>query len=136
MRGREMKSQEEITPIKLRRAVYKALKHWDLPSREGTEIFMRLKVAQSYGLRPNLHIVDCRIALDRMLTAQIEQLRKLQPVLANILIRRFQDKEGIKSIALKMSMSEEQINRKQKSGIIFLSEFIYDEELRQRSINW
>lgn len=110
-------------------AIHGALRQWNDPSRKGMEFLAKLRTPTKYGFNLKAHNVDCRLALDRMLLAEIDQLRRLQPRLAEVLIRHFKDGETIKEIALSMNLSEEQLNRSQRQGISFIAEFIYYEEL-------
>jgi hypothetical protein len=65
-----------------------------------------------------------------MLFAYILQLEKLQPLLAQVLIRRYKYRDSIKSISFSMNVSVDQINRLQRTGIKYLGELIYDDEMR------
>ena len=116
---------------KIVKAVHKGLKSWDEPTRDGTEIFAQLKVARKYGLKASSSIVDSRIAISNMLFAYIIQLERLQPLIAQVLIRRYKFKDSTKKVAYSMHVSLDHINRLQRMGINYISEFIYDDETRQ-----
>jgi hypothetical protein len=95
------------------------------------ELFAQLKVARKFGYTPNLSIVESRIAINNMLFAYIIQLERLQPVLAQVLIRRYKYKDSTKKVAYSMNVSADQINRMQREGINYISDFIYDDETRR-----
>ncbi len=78
------------------------------------EVFQQMTVPLGYGFKPDLPIVDSRVAINRMLLAYIHQLGRLQPRLADILISRFKHGETIKQVAFRLHVSQEQINRWQK----------------------
>lgn len=111
-------------------AVHKNLKAWERPTREGMELFAKLNIARKHGLGPNLSIVESRIAMNRMLLTYIGQLERLQPLLAQVLIRRYKYRDSIKSVSFSMNVSVDQINRLQRMGIQYLGEIIYDDEVR------
>lgn len=127
-----MKPHPDLSRGKARRAVHQALKHWATPTRLGMEAFTRLWVPARYGFTPDLPIVDARVAINRMLSAYIFQLGRLQPKLAYLLISRFKQGETIKQVAFRLHASQEQVNRMQKLAIIYLAELIYDDEIRRR----
>jgi len=118
---------------KVYKAIYLALKNWYEPTREGLDLFNRMLTPRQFGFAANLPIIDSRIAINRMLSYYIEQLGRLQPLLAQILFRRFQHQESIKQIAYKLKISEDHLNRGQKTAIIYLVGLIDDEEMRQRA---
>lgn len=100
------------TKAQLRKYVHQALTNWYLPSREGTEPFIVMAIAQRHGLTQRLSIIDTRMALNRMalnrmLTFYMDQLARLQPQLSRILIRRYINQETMSEIAYKMSLSQE-----------------------------
>jgi len=119
-----------ITKGKVIAAVHKGLKAWEKPTREGMELFATLNVARKHGLDHNLSIVESRIAINRMLLTYIGQLERLQPLLAQVLIRRYKYGDSIKSVSFSMNVSVDQINRLQRMGIKYLGELIYDDEMR------
>jgi hypothetical protein len=121
----------KLSKGKVAEAVHKGLKSWDIPTRDGMELFAQLKVARKFGYTPNLSIVEGRIAISNMLFAYIIQLERLQPVLAQVLIRRYKYKDSTKKVAYSMNVSADQINRMQREGINYISEFIYDDETRR-----
>ena len=92
---------------------------------------MQMKVAQKYGFNERVAIIEGRIAINNMLSAYINQLARLQPLLAQLLFRRFKHKQSIKQVAFDMHLSVEQINRLQKQAIIFIADLIYDDETRR-----
>ena len=116
---------------KVLRGVNNALKLWDHPSRKGLDVFRQMKVAQKYGFNERVAIIEGRIAINNMLSAYINQLARLQPLLAQLLFRRFKHKQTIKQVAFDMHLSVEQINRLQKQAIIFIADLIYDDETRR-----
>jgi len=115
----------------LQKAVHKALRLWDMPTRDGLEILTELIISRKYGLKYDSSIIDSRIAINDMLTAFIEQLSKLQPLLAEVLTLRFKEKKETKEIAYRLNVSEDQVNRYQRTGIIYITGLLYDEEIRQ-----
>ena len=121
----------KLSKGKVTKAVHKGLKSWDIPTRDGMELFAQLKVARKFGYTPNLSIVESRIAINNMLFAYIIQLERLQPVLAQVLIRRYKYKDSTKKVAYSMNVSADQINRMQREGINYISDFIYDDETRR-----
>ena len=121
----------KLSKGKVTKAVHKGLKSWDIPTRDGMELFAQLKVARKFGYTPNLSIVESRIAINNMLFAYIIQLERLQPVLAQVLIRRYKYKDSTKKVAYSMNVSADQINRMQREGINYVAEFIYDDETRR-----
>jgi len=118
---------------KVYKAIYSALKNWYEPTGEGLDLFNRMLTPRKFGFASNLPIIDSRIAINRMLSYYIEQLGRLQPLLAQILFRRFQDREPIKQIAYSLKISEDHLNRGQKTAIAYLVGLIDDEEMRQRA---
>ena len=80
---------------------------------------------------PHLQQGDTYLAINDMLTAFIEQLSKLQPLLAEVLTLRFKEKKETKEIAYRLNVSEDQVNRYQRTGIIYITGLLYDEEIRQ-----
>ena len=125
------KNDVKLSKGKIRKAVQKALRCWDEPTRAGTEILAELKVARKFGYKANSSIVDSRIAISNMLFAYIIQLERLQPLIAQVLIRRYKFKDSTKKVAYSMHVSLDHINRLQRMGINYISEFIYDDETRQ-----
>ncbi len=121
----------KLTKGKVIKDVHEGLKSWDEPTRDGMEIFAHLKVARKFGFKNNLSIVESRIAMNNMLFAYIIQLERLQPLLAQVLIRRFKYKDSAKKVAYSMNVSIDEINRRQRKGINYISEFIYDDEIRR-----
>ncbi len=128
-----MKPHADLSRGEARRSIYLALKHWATPTRLGMDVFTPMQVPTRYGFTPDLPIVDAREAINRMLSAYILQLGRLQPKLADLLIRRFTHGETIKELALRLHASQEQVNRMQKLAIVYLAELIYDDEMRQRA---
>ena len=88
-----------------------------------------MKLLQRFGYRKDLPIVDTRLAVDQMLLTYIEQLARLRPDSAQILLQRFKDRTEIKRIAFNLHLSEEQVNRRQQQAINFLAGLLYDEEV-------
>lgn len=123
-------SQSEFSPKKFNKAIHRALKLWNVPTLEGLDMFAALQVSKLYGFQPNSHIVDRRLAVNHILESELVQLARLQPVLANILLRRFKGGEAIKRIAFSLGVSEEVVNRSQKEAIGYLAIFLMDEEFR------
>lgn len=121
----------KLSKGKLIKAVHKSLKSWDAPTRAGTELFGELEVAREFGFSPNLSIVDARMAINKMLFAYILQLERLQPLIAQVLIRRYKFKDSAKKAAYSMNVSIDQINRLQRQGINYVSDLIYDDETRR-----
>ena len=115
----------------LKNAVHKCLRSWDEPTRDGTEIFAQLKVARKFGLKTSSSIVESRIAINEMLSAYTTELERLQPVIAQVLIRRYKFKDSTKKVAYSMHVSLDHVNRLQRMGINYISEFIYDDESRR-----
>ena len=130
----DKRPQERLTRRKVQRAVHKALKLWDRPTREGLDAFAGMILPTEYGLKEDLSIIDSRQAINSMLLAYISQLERLQPGLAQILILRFKEKLPAKAIAYKLNISIDHLNRNQRLGISYLAELIFDEETRRRKI--
>jgi len=118
---------------KVYKAVHTALKKWYEPTREGLDLFNRMLTPRHFGFAANLPIIDSRIAINRMLSYYIEQLGRLQPLLAQILFRRFQHREPLKQIAYRLKISEDHLNRRQRTAIAYLVGLIDDEEMRRRA---
>lgn len=118
----------------LRRAIHKALRLWDLPTREGLEVFTQMLVPSEFGLKVDSRTIDSRIAINSMLKAYIDDLGRLQPHLVEILTRRFYQREATKILANDLNFSQEQINRLQKHALVYLAELIYDDEVMLRSV--
>ena len=130
-KGIHKEAYSELSRWIVRKAVHRALRLWYRPTREGFEIFTEMLVSHDYGLKNDLSIIDSRIAINDMLTAFIEQLSKLQPLLAEVLTLRFKEKKETKEIAYRLNVSEDQVNRYQRTGIIYITGLLYDEEIRQ-----
>lgn len=113
-------------------AVHKALRDWDLPTREGFDFFTGMLVALENGFDPNQPIVDARIGLNTFIQRYISELGRLQPKLASLLTLRFI--EGVKgrTVAYKLDMSVDHVNRTQRLAVGYLAGLIYDDELRRR----
>ncbi|MEX2161646.1 MAG: hypothetical protein WD751_06985 [Anaerolineales bacterium] len=117
----------------IRRAVHKALRQWDQPTRAGLETFAQMKLPREFGFEQDLPIVECRLTINKMLLFYIDQLGRLQPDLAKLLTLRFAQKAPVKKLAFQLSVSIDQVNRLQRIGITFLAGLVYDEERRRSS---
>jgi hypothetical protein len=117
---------------KLPQAVHEALRNWYQPTGVGLDIFSTMVISRDYGLIKGLPIVDRRIAVNNLLSAYIAQLGRLQPILAQILTRRFMKRETAKEIAQSLNVTHSHLNRQQRKGIIHIAELVYDDESRRR----
>ncbi len=93
-----------------------------------------MDIPREFGLKADTRIIDCRIAVNAMLKAYIADLGRLQPLLTEILARRFYQREATKKIAHDLNVSQEQINRLQHHGIAYLAGLIYDDEVKWGSV--
>lgn len=118
----------------LRKHVFNAFRNWYLPSRAGTEPFLELEIAQHYGLKRRMRLVDTRMALNQMLNAYLDQLARLQPQLSRILIRRYINQETMGEICYQLKVSQETGNRWQAKAIEYVTELIWDDELLEQSV--
>ncbi len=123
----------DLSQTQRRRAVLKALQAWHEPSRKEMRLFIQLKIAEKHGFNKNLPIVEARFALNAMLAFYIEQLGRLRPDLATLLLERFREMETIKQIALRRHKSKDQMNNLQREAVGYLAELIYDDEVLSNS---
>lgn len=127
------KQSTNLSKREVHNAVLKALRKWYEPTREGMEFFAQLRISEVHGFTNKLPVVDSRFALNDMLLAYIEQIGRLKPKVAQVLIRRFKNEQTIKQIAYGMHFSVDQTNRLQRDGIRYLAGLILDDEIRQRA---
>lgn len=129
-----MKTKGKITKADFYSVVHRALKDWNLPSKKGLEAFNEMLVPREFGYHKYLPIVAKRMKINQMMLFFIQELGLLQPVQTQILTRRFLQLELIKKIAISLNLSEEQVNRLQKSAIKFVVELILDREFILRRL--
>lgn len=133
-----MVSKGEQTPLislskqVVYKAIHRALRDWDLPTREGFDFFAGMLIPADNGFSSDLPIVEGRIALNSFIEGYVLELSKLQPMLATILILRFKDRVNGQAVAYRLGISLDQMNRIQRLAVNYLAGLIYDDELRRR----
>lgn len=113
-----------LTSKQLAEALHEALRGGKPLGKKIKKLFLYRRYIQSpdyHGDSPSSFIQYC---LDRF---QIEN-----PQEAKLLSQRFVEKEAIKSLAARLSLSQEQVNRQQKAAIQALAEWVLVQEERKK----
>lgn len=120
-----MPKQKESKFQRLTKAIHQALRGKEPLSQEITRLALYIKLSQS----ADWHEEESNSAFIHYC---LTEFQAKNPGQADLLLKRFVERESIKSIAIRLSQSQEQVNRQQKVAIETLSGWVLAQEERQQ----
>lgn len=129
-----MSEQKDVIFVLTENRVSNALKAWHTPAGSKDNLLLDLLLVQEIQQNQSTseHLALQRSATNEVLLTGIKELEQQHPNLAQVLRLRFVSKEKLRTVAYRMTISEQTVSRLQKKGIQQLAEIIQRREFAKR----
>lgn len=129
-----MNLSNDLTLSPLKKDVHAALKHWHATDDKSEHLLAYLLLVQGQQRQLGLQTPAARrLATNAVLLAGLKHLEQQQPQAAQILKKRFHDRETIVRVSTLLGLSQDQVKHKQQDALQWLAEILLDMENQARA---
>jgi hypothetical protein len=120
--------ERDVMPAEFAKQIHQALKSWHA-SHDGESLDTLLLARQLRAANDSLSV---RLISNQVLIAGLDDLKQVDPAAAELLQRRFLNKETAREIAYRFNMSEDVIYQQQRVALAGLTRLIWRQEMALR----
>lgn len=129
-----MNLSNDLTLSTLKKDIHTALKHWHAADDQSEHLLGYLLLVQERQRQLDLQTPAARrLATNEVLLDGLKYLEQQQPQAAQILKKRFHDREKILRVSTLLDLSQDQVSRKQREALQSLAEILLDMENQARA---
>lgn len=129
-----MTLSNNLTLSQLKKDVHAALKHWHAADDQSEHLLAYLLLVQQRQRQLGLQTPAARrLATNEVLLAGLKHLEQQQSQAAQILEKRFLDRETTLRVSTLLELSQDQVKHKQREALQWLAEILLDMENRARA---
>ena len=123
-----------LTLSQLKKDAHAALKHWHTADEQSEHLLAYLLLVRERQRQLGMQTpAALRLATNEVLLDALKHLEQQQPEAAQILKKRFHDRETILRVSTLLGLSQDQVKHKQQDALQWLAEILLDMENQARA---